>query len=168
MAAVVEAEPVDQRADRAISRNTRGRGLPSCGRGVTVPISAKPNPMPSTAPAHARILVEARGDAERVGKRRGPTRSSPAARRPAPSCADKCRLPATSASARAPARGRARRAAAGQAEDGCKHRSFQISNRKFYRRRMINGIKALPRQTHKCPGSSMRTVVACREDSCFQ
>ena len=32
------------------SRKTRGRGLPGCGRGVTVPISAKPSPMASTAP----------------------------------------------------------------------------------------------------------------------
>ena len=41
----VEAEPVDQRAVGS-RRKTRGRGLPGCGRGVTVPISTKPKPEP--------------------------------------------------------------------------------------------------------------------------
>ena len=72
MTAVVEAEPVDKSRRSSISRKTRGRGLPCCGRGVTVPISAKPSPMPSTAPHHARVLVEARGDAERIGEREAP------------------------------------------------------------------------------------------------
>ena len=31
-------------AASAVSRNSRGRGLPDCGRGVTVPVSTKPNP----------------------------------------------------------------------------------------------------------------------------
>ena len=51
-----------------ISRNTRGRGLPGCGRGVTVPISVKPKPMASSAPGTRAILVEAGRHADRIGK----------------------------------------------------------------------------------------------------
>ena len=36
-------------ADDAVDRNRRGRGLPSCGRGVIEPTSAKPKPRPSSA-----------------------------------------------------------------------------------------------------------------------
>ena len=36
-------------ASSSTSRNSRGRGLPCCGRGVSVPTSTKPNPSPSIA-----------------------------------------------------------------------------------------------------------------------
>ena len=46
----------------------RGRGLPLCARGVSVPTSTKPKPMARSCARHARILVEARRHAERIGK----------------------------------------------------------------------------------------------------
>ena len=46
----------------------RGRGLPGCGSGVTVPISAKPQPSAEHGVRHARVLVEAGGDADRIGQ----------------------------------------------------------------------------------------------------
>jgi len=38
------------------SRNSRGRGLPACGFGVTVPISTKPNPSRSSASGASALL----------------------------------------------------------------------------------------------------------------
>ena len=49
-------------------RNSRGRGLPGCGSGVTVPISTKPKPRPQQRVGHLGVLVEARRDADRIGE----------------------------------------------------------------------------------------------------
>ena len=37
-------------------RNNRGLGLPACGRGVTVPISTKPNPISANASMQSPFL----------------------------------------------------------------------------------------------------------------
>ncbi len=64
---VVEAHPVDQGL-LAGRRNRRGFGLPACGRGVTVPTSTKLKPRPKRPGDGLGVLVEARGEAERVGE----------------------------------------------------------------------------------------------------
>ena len=49
-------------------RNSRGRGLPGCGRGVTVPTSMKPKPSARKGIDVHGVLVEAGGEADRIGK----------------------------------------------------------------------------------------------------
>ena len=65
-------------------RNRRGRGLPACGRGVTVPISTKLKPSGEQARDRLGILVEAGGQPERMreleAQEPGP---EPGGRRPA-------------------------------------------------------------------------------------
>ena len=48
------------------SRNSRGRGLPACGRGVTVPVSMKPKPRRNSACDRHGVLVEPGGQADRI------------------------------------------------------------------------------------------------------
>jgi hypothetical protein len=54
-------------ARSSASRNSRGFGLPACGRGVSVPTSTKPKPSPASARA-PRILVEPGGEPDRRGE----------------------------------------------------------------------------------------------------
>ena len=49
-------------------RNSRGRGLPACGRGVTVPVSTKPKPRRISAATADGVLVEPGGQADRIGE----------------------------------------------------------------------------------------------------
>ena len=55
-------------ASSASSRNTRGRGLPSCGRKVTVPISTKPKPSRSSASGTCAFLSKPAAMPSGLGK----------------------------------------------------------------------------------------------------
>ena len=55
-------------ARSSVRRNSRGRGLPACGSGVTVPHSTKPKPAASMAAGNLGVLVEAGGEADGVGQ----------------------------------------------------------------------------------------------------
>ncbi len=48
------------------NRNRRGRGLPGCAFGVTVPISVNPNSEREQLFVHFGVLVEAGGDPDRI------------------------------------------------------------------------------------------------------
>ena len=63
-------------ASSSVSRKMRGFGLPACGSGVTVPISAKPKPRPQQRVGHLGVLVVAGRHAERIGKIEPATRDA--------------------------------------------------------------------------------------------
>ena len=54
-------------------RNRRGRGLPGCGRGVTVPTSMKPKPSRASASMCSPFLSRPAARPTAVGERRGPS-----------------------------------------------------------------------------------------------
>lgn len=52
--------------ESSMSRNMRGRGLPGCGSGVTVPASTNPHPIAANAPGAWASLSRPAGQSNRV------------------------------------------------------------------------------------------------------
>src|SRR5262249_55845149 len=65
----------------ALRRNRRGRGLPGCGRGVSVPTSTKPKPSAKSPATAVASLSKPAASPIGVGKRRPATVDSSAGRR---------------------------------------------------------------------------------------
>ena len=61
-------------ARSSASRNSRGFGLPACGRGVSVPTSTKPKPSAEHLLGHFGVLVEPGGEPDRRSGSRAPRR----------------------------------------------------------------------------------------------